>query len=772
MAPEQRLRVIALVSGGKDSFYSLLHCMRLGHGVVALANLYPTTGDEDLNSFMYQTVGHEVVPLYATATGIPLYRQPILGRAACHARDYQHPGRQHEADDDETESMVPLLRAVMARHPEANALCSGAILSTYQRTRVESVALRLGLVPLAYLWKYPVLPPPADDVQLLRDMAAAGLEARIVKVASAGLDESRLWEPVTTPAGALAVQRAVQRFGGAAQGAALGEGGEFETIVLDGPPELFKMRIAVPDDGRTIVAEGGGASWMMLRGAYLEEKLVQPPHRELPVRTPALLDAGFEVVLRAIPCDRRVVPEPSGAAKSFLLGSSVPPLQGGRGFLQWSIMADASFAGGSIEEETIHVVDKIRSALSSVARNPAQITSTIIVLADMSDFSKVNDEYKKLFTEPNPPSRVTISCGRLLPAGRRIVIHVAMPDAVLGRGERNGLHVQARSFWAPANIGPYSQAIDVPAATGLRAVYVAGQIPLVPASMRLPPAGERALHEQLVLSLQHLWRIGVEMKVQCWTSAVAYFAKSSSADAMVHQVKLASEAWSLLHVPPEDDDDDDDDDSGPDLWDLKYNHAYKSRGYGDTQSANTALPDCTIFTLRQQKEPETCVPPMFAVEVESLPRESDVEWHAHMGLGHIDTACAEMMCLPGDGDSRGWGSWHTIVRSGDAILVHTVVACGLAESDPRNLEEQTLASVYRASLRGVGLDAKLSCPDDAPYLAYVDAACLPGGLWQDTGTRKGNELTFEPIPCHSIWSPQAERLGCVALYRATMVASP
>jgi len=33
--------VIALVSGGKDSFFSLLHCAANGHRVVALANLHP-----------------------------------------------------------------------------------------------------------------------------------------------------------------------------------------------------------------------------------------------------------------------------------------------------------------------------------------------------------------------------------------------------------------------------------------------------------------------------------------------------------------------------------------------------------------------------------------------------------------------------------------------------------------------------------------------------------------------------------------------------------
>ena len=35
------MRVVALVSGGKDSFYSIIECNRLGHEVVALANLHP-----------------------------------------------------------------------------------------------------------------------------------------------------------------------------------------------------------------------------------------------------------------------------------------------------------------------------------------------------------------------------------------------------------------------------------------------------------------------------------------------------------------------------------------------------------------------------------------------------------------------------------------------------------------------------------------------------------------------------------------------------------
>src|SRR5437762_3271224 len=89
------LNVVALVSGGKDSLYSIIHCIQNGHTVVALANLYPLSvtkadgsarvagygdgdGDgDDLNSFMYQTVGHSVIPLYASALNLPLYRRAI-----------------------------------------------------------------------------------------------------------------------------------------------------------------------------------------------------------------------------------------------------------------------------------------------------------------------------------------------------------------------------------------------------------------------------------------------------------------------------------------------------------------------------------------------------------------------------------------------------------------------------------------------------------------------------------------------------------------------
>ena len=37
----RKLKVVALVSGGKDSCYSMLQCVAAGHEIVALANLRP-----------------------------------------------------------------------------------------------------------------------------------------------------------------------------------------------------------------------------------------------------------------------------------------------------------------------------------------------------------------------------------------------------------------------------------------------------------------------------------------------------------------------------------------------------------------------------------------------------------------------------------------------------------------------------------------------------------------------------------------------------------
>ncbi|KAG6131291.1 hypothetical protein E4U28_006991 [Claviceps purpurea] len=864
----ERLNVIALISGGKDSFYSLLHCIHHGHHIVALANLFPAeagkhgsgdgTGREtglriilpsqkqdelaancvpngnnhneesankDLNSFMYQTVGHEVISLYAEATGLPLYRQPILGGAVKHERDYDYNSSQppsSSSSPDETESMLSLLRAVKARHPEANALCSGAILSTYQRTRVESVALRLGLTPLSYLWKYPILPPGpdvhlADEAQLLRDMADAGLDARIIKVASAGLEEKHLWERVTSEKGVSRIKASLRRFG-FTEGATLGEGGEFETLVLDGPDVLFQKRICVPDHGRVVVSEGGGSSWLMLRGAYLEDKALAVPRSPddvaIRIREPALLHSKFQVIASRL-SERDLLPcEPArsdwgvsrrGGNLSAWATYNWEDNDSNKTHIRRSFVADPQALGTSIQCETINIVEKIRAFLSSEGLDPRNVSSVIVLLRDMEDFPQINEEYGKLFQRANPPSRITISCGDLLPKGHSIMVHMTMPvaDAVKVPNFRNGLHVQSRSYWAPANIGPYSQAIETAITAGgrpttLRTVHVAGQIPLVPDYMTLPMVStpETTAQQQIVLSLQHLWRIGTEMNIQCWTSAVAYFTRRRQPceSSMRECALLAGQAWRMAHSSPFEDEDEDEDDNdedqlnGPDLWDLKHDAQYQSLG-NSSSSASTPppLPDWSIYTLRQQNEAaESCIAPVFSAEIESLPRGSLVEWHAHSGSKGIEAGSVHVLHCGGGLEAGRWRGWHCVVRAGDYVVLQTTLAYVQQDDDAAAAEDEEddgagskhagmavpsaeeLREAYRDSLQGLlPRECDPETGNSEPYLVYVDASTTSGQ--GETWLEKGVSGQLAVVPCYSLWGTSAERLSIVALYERVLV---
>ena len=77
------MKFVALVSGGKDSVYAAMECVALGHELVCAANLAPPpptvcTADGgskaplETDSFMFQTVGHDVVPALSICLGVPL----------------------------------------------------------------------------------------------------------------------------------------------------------------------------------------------------------------------------------------------------------------------------------------------------------------------------------------------------------------------------------------------------------------------------------------------------------------------------------------------------------------------------------------------------------------------------------------------------------------------------------------------------------------------------------------------------------------------------
>lgn len=86
----------------------------------------------------------------------------------------------------------------------------------------------------------------------------------------------------------------------------------------------------------------------------------------------------------------------------------------------------------------------------------ASVCSINLLLSSMSDFPLVNVVYKTFFGT-SPPMRACV--GVNLPAGARLCLEAIAFDGP--ESERRALHVQGLSYWAPANIGPYSQAVTV-----------------------------------------------------------------------------------------------------------------------------------------------------------------------------------------------------------------------------------------------------------------------------------------------------------------------
>ena len=79
-------------------------------------------------------MGHEAIEAYSSCLEVPLYRHVISGKPLNQAMVY-HPGDPA----DEVEDLFQLLQKVKLAVPTVKAVAVGAILSDYQRIRVENV---------------------------------------------------------------------------------------------------------------------------------------------------------------------------------------------------------------------------------------------------------------------------------------------------------------------------------------------------------------------------------------------------------------------------------------------------------------------------------------------------------------------------------------------------------------------------------------------------------------------------------------------------------
>ena len=82
--------------------------------------------------------------------------------------------------------------------------------------------------------------------------------------------------------------------------------------------------------------------------------------------------------------------------------------------------ATGEFVAGGIEEQTEQVLRNLTQVFGAAGIGLGQIIKTTVFLADMDDFSAMNEVYGRFFNE-NPPARATVQAARL-PRDARVEI--------------------------------------------------------------------------------------------------------------------------------------------------------------------------------------------------------------------------------------------------------------------------------------------------------------------------------------------------------------
>ncbi|KAF5387982.1 hypothetical protein D9615_000523 [Tricholomella constricta] len=484
------MKYLALLSGGKDSCFNLLHCAKNGHELVAAASLGPEVGKEELDSYLYQTVGQDAIEFVARALDVPLYRRVITGNAVEQGSEYgsRNAKTAHGVQGDETEDLFALLSEVKSHHQDIQGVSVGAILSNYQRVRVEHVCQRLGLTPLCYLWN-------RDQAELFTEMISAGMEAILIKVAGIGLTTKHLGKTLAQ------MQPTLVKLNQLYGAHICGEGGEYETLTLDCP--LFKHRI-VPTEVEPVIHldnDVATVAFLRIKNAVLEAK---PPQETFELPIPPLLEDDFitlrdnlatsqKAPLQAPQCDTaeptHVDELPAKVAASRKLNSWISISNIERPL-------DSSLAEISIEEEVTECFGLLEARLKEHGLNISNCTNINIFISSIDLFARVNAIYSTFFGS-SPPARACVAVDLPLPIRVRLDCIAFVESSPT---DRQALHVQSLSYWAPANIGPYSQAI-----TAGERIFISGQIGLIPSQLALPST--RSLSLETALASQHVSRV-------------------------------------------------------------------------------------------------------------------------------------------------------------------------------------------------------------------------------------------------------------------------
>jgi predicted ATP pyrophosphatase (TIGR00289 family) len=198
-----------LFSGGKDSTMALYSSLSKQDDVKYLFSMKSLNNE----SYMFHVPNIDLTNLIAEAVDIPIMTCTTNGKKEKELKDLE-------------KGLIKL------KNQKIEAIYSGALFSTYQKTRIDKLCEKINLKSIAPLWH----PNPE---KYMRNIVDLGFKVIITGVFAYGLDESWLGREITYDL----IDELIAIKNNVCDINLCFEGGEAETLVIDGP--IFKKKLKI-----------------------------------------------------------------------------------------------------------------------------------------------------------------------------------------------------------------------------------------------------------------------------------------------------------------------------------------------------------------------------------------------------------------------------------------------------------------------------------------------------------------------------------------------
>ncbi len=203
------MKLASLFSGGKDSVYSSYIVKKQGDEIVCLITLL----SENKESYMFHTPSIKKTKDQAKAMNIPLLIHKTKG-----------------VKEEELKDLENAIKNAIKKY-KIEGIVTGAIQSVYQASRIQKICDKLKIICINPLWQ-------KDEIEYLNELLKNNFKVIIIGVFAYPLNQSWL--------GRLIDEKFIEEVKTLNKKYNIhpaGEGGEFETFVLNCP--LFKSELKI-----------------------------------------------------------------------------------------------------------------------------------------------------------------------------------------------------------------------------------------------------------------------------------------------------------------------------------------------------------------------------------------------------------------------------------------------------------------------------------------------------------------------------------------------